>query len=436
VHDSWELGSVLFDRANAVVFAIVLVSLPLFAGLGPVWLVAYLFALVWVYMPPLQQAAAVIAWLLIVALVPAAEVWQQLAMREMPLAERVGEMLEHRRIDPVTLQEFAVLEQYLDESPTFRLLLGELFRLHGDAFGARVEFQRAVLLDDSNALPFVYLGNLAFDEGNMPSAVQSFSAAVDRDPGDAIAFYNLSFAYDGSYRFQEADEARYRARELGGQELRELEVDRPSGGVVYPSLGRETVRSFVAELPEQTRASSGLAPPRLKVVEWFRSPLSLAFLCTGILGAIIAVARSRWMWTGQACVRCGKAFCERCKTSTESTKYCSQCISVFLKRDMVSIEQQTVKLAQVRRWERWTVIVHRVVAVLVPGGGQVLQGKWFRGMLIGFAALLCLSGSLLWLPMFFRYVEPLAEILPVQVALLVCCVLVWFMSVKASWYRR
>ena len=57
-HDALELGLVLFNRVNAIVFAVVVLALPVFAALGPLWLLAYLFALSWAYLGRLQLVAA------------------------------------------------------------------------------------------------------------------------------------------------------------------------------------------------------------------------------------------------------------------------------------------------------------------------------------------------------------------------------------------
>jgi hypothetical protein len=44
-HDVRELGRVLFKPVNAIVFTIVMLTLPVFGGLGPIWVLVYLFAL-------------------------------------------------------------------------------------------------------------------------------------------------------------------------------------------------------------------------------------------------------------------------------------------------------------------------------------------------------------------------------------------------------
>ena len=35
----------------------------------------------------------------------------------------------------------------------------------------------------------------------------------------------------------------------------------------------------------------------------------------------------------QRCLRCGLAFCHRCKSDREDTDHCSQCVHLFLKQD-------------------------------------------------------------------------------------------------------
>jgi hypothetical protein len=116
--------------------------------------------------------------------------------------------------------------------------------------------------------------------------------------------------------------------------------------------------------------------------------------------------------------------------------YCSQCISVFLKRDMVSIDQQTAKLSQVRRWEVLTGFVRRVTGLLLPGSHYVVSGKVFLGHLVGMAALLFLVGAVVWLPLFLPSAEPLAAALPLQITFLVCFAVLWLQSALATWYGR
>jgi Protein of unknown function (DUF1212). len=142
------------------------------------------------------------------------------------------------------------------------------------------------------------------------------------------------------------------------------------------------------------------------------------------------------MWTARACSRCGKVFCPRCKTATESETYCSQCISVFLKRGHVAVEQQAAKLDQIKRWERRRAWVRRCVALICPGGGLVLKGSWVGGIVAGLMTVVSLFLALGWLPGVMTEVEPMAKVFPIQAALSGLAFLAWAWAVKRSWTGR
>ena len=84
-HDALELGLVLFNRPNAIVFAVVVLALPVFAALGPLWLLAYLFGLSWAYLGRLQVVAAVGSCVVLALAGPTLEIWQQEALRLPPV---------------------------------------------------------------------------------------------------------------------------------------------------------------------------------------------------------------------------------------------------------------------------------------------------------------------------------------------------------------
>jgi hypothetical protein len=109
---------------------------------------------------------------------------------------------------------------------------------------------------------------------------------------------------------------------------------------------------------------------------------------------------------------------------------------VFLKRDVVSIEQQTAKLNQVRRWEFSTSTLRRIVGVTMPGAYHVVSGKVLIGQLINAVFVVLMVACFVWFPLFFRSAEPLIEIVPLQVACLAFAAFLWLHSALASWYGR
>jgi len=435
-HDVFEVGLVLFNRANAIALTVVVLALPVFAALGPVWLLAYLFALTWAYLDRAQLVVAVGCCVLLALAGPALEIWQQRALRFPPVTDRVVAMLEQRQVEPSTLREFADLELDLKGMARYQLLLGELLRLHGDGEAAGLAFQRAAVADPDDPLPLLFLGNQAMEDGDIARAIQQYAAVIKLDPDNAFAYGNLAFAYDQTYRFQEGDEARDRARDLAGQRFATLGVGGRNPRVRYPRLGRADVHALHDLIPPETRLAAALGHYRPDFKSMLLSPLSAVFWVSGLVGAGALAVRRRWRSTAVCCARCGKVFCSRCKSTSESVSYCSQCTSVFLKRDLVSIDQQANKMAEIRRWETLVAVARRVVAALAPGTLQVLEGRALVGLGLGLLAWLSVVGAAVVVPRFLPAIEPQASALPVQIVMLAGVAAVWARSVVPVWRWR
>jgi tetratricopeptide (TPR) repeat protein len=438
VHDAYELGLVLFQRANAFVFTIVVLTLPFFAGLGPVWLLAYLFALGWSYIPNAQRVAAATVCILMVLVVPLLESWQSQALQPVSVGERILSMLDERRIDPSSLRDFIELGASLESSPTYYLLLGELFRIHGDHDAAEEEFRRASFIDANWSLPFIFSGNIAAENGDMKKAIQQYQNATEIDSGSAYAYLNLSFALDQDSRFREATEARNLAQSLlpSGVNIERLGVRGVLPRIRFPRLGEAEMEKMYSEIRPEVLQLIGASSASAGFLSFLINPVTAVFGFSCLLGGVLLMLRKKWMWTGQACVKCGKVFCPRCKSATESATYCSQCISVFLKRDEVAMDQQQAKLAQIERWKVLNATGQRIVAALLPGGGLVLIGKLWLGLLFSFAGWLCIVGIFVWAPQLLRSVEPMAATAPTQVFLGLIFLVIWLLSFTLTWNRR
>ena len=239
IFDARDFGGKVFRTANAWVFAFVLLLLPIFAALGPVWLAVYLFVLSWPYLSQYLRIWAFIACLAL-ALVGPTFVWiQHDVLQSEPLMDRVGTMLDERQVDFASLREYSELGVELEDISGYHLILGELLRMHGEPGIARVEYQKATLLDPENSRPLVFVANLALEEGNTKRSIQLLNQALDLNGQNAFAFHNLSLAFDLSRRFQEGDAARARAREIAGR------------GVAEEGLRDDRLRLLRRRFPEE-----------------------------------------------------------------------------------------------------------------------------------------------------------------------------------------
>jgi tetratricopeptide (TPR) repeat protein len=435
VFDARDLGGKVFRPANAWVFAFVLVLLPLFAALGPVWLAMYLFVLSWPYLSQALRIWAVIACLALAMAGPTLAWVQQALLQSEPLMHRVGTMLDERQSDFATLREFSELAVDLEEVSDYHLLLGELLRMHGEPGMARVEFQKATLLDQENPRPLVFVANLTLEEGNTQRSIQFFDQALELDGRNAFAYHNLSLAFDLSRRFQEGDAARARAREIAGREVAEEGLRGLDPRVRYPRLGSEDVASLVENMSPDQMALLGRYSLSLDPVKQLGSTLSVVFLGGAFLGLAVLLVRLRIYPPAKECSKCGKVY-RLAAGFGESTVHCSQCVSVFMKRDVVSIDQQTAKMNQIRRWEGWTSLLRRITGFIIPGSHHVLDGRVMRGLSTAFLASFFLTGALVWLPLLVPRIEPLAVIHHVQIALIVLFTLTALRSGISAWSRR
>ena len=435
VFDARDLGGKIFRAANAWVFAFVLLLLPVFAALGPVWLAVYLFVLTWPYLSQVLRIWAFVACLVLAMVVPTFAWIQNDLLQSQPLMYRVGAMLDERQTDFATLREFSEIAGELEEVSKYHLILGELLRMHGNPGMAKIEFQKATLLDPESSRPLVFVANLALEEGNTTRSIQLFNQALELDGQNAFAYHNLSLAFDLSRRFQEGDASRARAREIAGREVDEDGLRGLDPRVRYPRLGSDDVASLVEGLSADQVPFARSRSFSLDPVKRLGSRISIVFLIGAFLGLALLLVRLKIYPPAKECSKCGKVY--RLESGFgESTVHCSQCVSVFMKREVVSIEQQTAKMDQIRRWERWAALVRRLTGFLVPGSHSVLDGRAIRGFLTGFLAWFFLIGALVMLPLFVPRIEPLAEIHTAQTVCLVLFGLVVMRSGVSAWSRR
>jgi len=433
--DAMAAGALIFERTNAIVFGLVLLMLPLFAGLGPAWLVVYLFAIGWIYLDGSQRVVAA-AVCVVLAVVPVlVEGWQRALLRMPPVTERVSVMLDDRQLNPSTLREFLGLKEHFSGEPTYHMVLGELLRMHSAVESSKVEFQIAAAETLGDPRPFVFLGNMALEDGNVQLAIQQYDAAIDTRARTALAYHNLSSAYDLNRRFEQGDAARARARELAGGRSAALGYRGRDPRIRYPKVTSDDVDELVSHLSSEERLLVGFGGVDWRSIRQLLDPFSMVFWVGGIAGIVAYFVRSKWFPAGRECSKCGKVYRLEDEPG-ESQMYCRQCVSVFLQRDLVPIDQQTAKLAQVRRWDVWTTAIRRLISMVAPGSYLVVGERVALGVVIGLFSWCSLVGATIWVPRFLEVIEPTMPTVPVTVVFVVVFIAFWLLSVASSWQRR
>ena len=434
VHDARELGGVLFRPANAWVFTFVVLLLPVFAGLGPLWLLVYLFCASWIYLSISLRIWAVIACVTLMFLVPTLS-WVQNRLLQTPsLADRVAVMLDERTIDYSTLRDVVELEPTFSEIYSFHMILGELYRMHGEPGLAKTQFQKAGVANPDEVQATIFVANLALEEGDAQRAFQLLNAALERDAQNAYIYHNLSLASDLIRRFEEGDVARTRAREFKGNTSAEKGLRGLDPRIRFPRLGMADVSSLAADLEVQEGPIGSEQLPRMNQPKHLLAPLSLVFAIGIVFGSIMLILRRRSYPPGKECTKCGKVY--RLESGFgESSVFCPQCVSVFHKRDVVSIEQQTAKLRGIRIWERLTILGRLLGGLLFPGSPDYLGERVIRGAVFSLITWFLITGALYWIPTFLPMIEPLAEFKQLQIGFSVLAGLMVLRSATMAWDR-
>ena len=82
------------------------------------------------------------------------------------------------------------------------------------------------------------------------------------------------------------------------------------------------------------------------------------------------------------CVRCGDAFCRRCKVGVDSPDYCTQCQHMITARDGLAPAIRKQKGLQTERFRARQLKLSRFSSLLWPGLGRMIDGRTVTGVLV------------------------------------------------------
>lgn len=429
--DALHLSRKVFGSSNAVVLAVVIVLLPLCGGLGLIWELLFLFALTWSYTALRNRLAGSVVLIVLVVLMPVLNIWTHAMLHSPPLGEQVTEMLEERMCDFGVLRAFSDLSRDLGNSAAFHVVSGELLRMHGDRELALIEFEKAAVVAPNTSLPKLCLGALALEDRDTARALEFLNGAIAKDSKNTLAYYDLAIALDLTRRFEEGDTAREKARSLSGGHYDRIGLPGREGDVLFPRVGSRLVDRVLDEASGFSRISLAGGGWSLLDREYFMEPLSFAGLFGLFFAPILFLVRRRYFPAGRECTKCGKVFYPEGKTV-----YCAQCVTVFLKRNAVSIEQQSAKVNEVRRWDIFSSTCRRLAGIFCPGGALTAQGAFLSGLLLSLLVIVPLMGTAMWVPLYGREIERLFPWLMLQAFLALIGIGIWVSLAVSAWYRR
>jgi tetratricopeptide (TPR) repeat protein len=398
-HDLTEMGAQWRLGPNGVVLGLLIIALPVFAGGDPVWVLIWLFTLCWAYLPTGQRILGAIGLLLLAATPTLVELGFRNITHPPNAIFGATEILADHRYDPQILEELDSLTDTFGEDPDYHRLVGDCYRQFGLLDSAAIAYREGLRTASLNPGLSEALGTVQYLEGDYNASLQAFKIALESGYDPVVANYNLSLTYAQTYHFRESEDAMAAARQAGDRRLQALTRGREHD-IILPGFSRDEASKMLRRKDPLLLLNRGLSPPPLLRERTIEHPLAIGCVVALILAVLHRLIRQRSDGFAAACLKCGRAFCRRCKLSHESQSYCTQCINIFLKKDMVGIEAQLAKRQQLARRLFWLRLERRVSDLLLPGIGVGFGGRPMLGGVLVLLALLSAMLVLVWLPAF------------------------------------
>ncbi len=437
-HDFREVLSARFSGGSVSVMAFALLLLPVFLWFGPMWLIFYWLAIFFGY-AGLAERVAVVVLLVLLACAPIVIHWSAHAAAGVDSPVVMAAIAsEAQAYNPDALRRLQELIAVVPDHPTLHVLIGNLQVFEGLDDQAGIHYRRAIELRPRYAGAHVNLGNLMATNNEWSAAITEYEKAEAADPNLVTAFYNHSVAAGETYNYRVQGQMLERARSVDGSFVERLTRNPPP-----PPQKVVMYSPPIAEAWAVTKAVSQRAAARalfgnyssFEPVKAVANPLTLGALAALVLAFLIWIVRRRSGFAN-ACIKCGRTFCYRCKSSRESTTYCTQCIHIYLKRDGVSLDTKRRKLEEVSGYQSSMLRRNRLFATFLPGSAQMLEGRTVSGAIGVFAFALVVAMAIL-VGRLAPALGPAADAaqLLVRVAAILVAVLIW-LTLSIPVYRR
>jgi hypothetical protein len=326
--------------------------------------------------------------------------------------------LAERRWDPQILDSLGSLSDVLGDNPDYHSLVGDCYRQFGLLDEAALSYREGLRLAPKTGPLSLALGTVQYLQGAYDAALQSFQAARDSGFDPAISNFDLALALGQTYHFREGEEAMAAARLADDGRLGSL-IKGKAHQLIQPTFRRDEAKAMLARADPLLLLNRGLAHPPLSRERTLGHPLAVGSLLALVVAIGHFLVRQHTTGIASACLKCGRPFCRRCRLAHDSQSYCTQCVNIFLKKDMVAIEVQLAKRHQLAKRQIWLRVERRVADLFVPGLGLGFAGRPLLGGALATVSLAAVTLGAVWLPCFIVPALMYTTAWPLQAALTV-----------------
>jgi tetratricopeptide (TPR) repeat protein len=434
MHPLRETARRFFGSGAALPLGLIIATLPLAFGLGPMWLLLYGGALA---LSSSQREERIVlgAGLLALGLVApiAAAISHENVVENSPLYAAAVD-LEEKRDDASAEDGLRQASATFSADPDVWLLLGIYAERSSDRDRALAAYEKAIQMSPERYQAFVNRGNIRFQEGAFAEAARDYEAAGERAPGAAEVFYNLALARAESYDFEGQGEALRRARSISARRVAEWSSHPTLARVVSVSYPLSRAREKTEEWSRGPRAGhprgSSLSA---RILEAFLSPFVIGPWAALALGVALFSFRS-WRGVAAECVQCGRPHCRYCRRFGDPPGYCVSCARA--RKESRGIDAQVKRAQEVRRTVQARDVSCRALSLMLPGTHRFFSQRPVSGFaqLFLFFFLLAaavINGRLFGLRDFARF-GAWADLIG---AALAAAAILWLSSFWSAWRR-
>jgi len=436
-HDFREILGNLIRGGSVSVLAFALLFLPVFLWLGPIWLVFYWLAISFGYATSGERFAIVLLIVLVAVLPVAVDATANWIAGVDSPAVMAAISSAGQSYEPDALRRLQELIAVVPDNAMLHVLVGNLLVFEGAEDQAALHYRRATELKKNYAGAHVNLGNLHFNNNEYQAAITQYERAESADPNLAIAYFNHSVAAGETYKFDQQAAMLDKARKADAAYIERLTRSKSAQKVVMYDPPISEAWEATREIAKGSPAARSLFGnySTFDVSRSATNPMTIGALLSLLL-AVVLWAKQRRAGYANACIKCGRTFCYRCKSARESATYCTQCIHIYLKRDGVSLDTKRQKLEEVTDHQSGMARRNKIFASFLPGSAQMMEGRTISGA-IGIFFFALFVAIALFVGHLAPALGPVAHVaqLLVRIAAIVLALIIW-LTLSLPVYRR
>jgi len=363
---------------------ILVLGLPLAAGLSWWWLVSWWLLVMSLYM---KRGEVVLACLWFIFLLSAPVLLSRYSVFAATRSDAALYAALRVRNGVPTGSDRSVLEEALQKRPDdllARFSLAQLLQREG-RFNKAVSVYEPLLKDKRTAQEaYNNIAEIYLWDGQLEPVFRALSAAVDSGGPRAEVLFNLGQYYQEAEQLVRMDEQYKAASAINQKKVEQLTARGGEWKLNRFMASLPVPRSLVWERSVSGSAMAGAAFPAIWNA-WMGQPSGLEYLGVVIAGPVLIlllrIIGKGWNLSSR-CSSCGRPICLTCQKPPREPGICTPCYNVFKGEGGVDLKVKMQKRSEVQRYRDIWSRSGLALAILAPGSGHMLLGWTGAGALL------------------------------------------------------